>query len=39
MPILRRMCGMEIEEFDGYLKFKDEDLRGRIKILSETRKH
>lgn len=29
---------MEVEEFDRYLKFKDQDLRGKIKILSEIRK-
>lgn len=28
---------MEVEEFDRYLKFKDQDLREKIKIVSETR--
>lgn len=28
---------MEVEEFDGCLKFKDQDLRGK-EILSEIRK-
>lgn len=29
--------GIEVEEFDRYLKFKDQDLREKIKIVSETR--
>lgn len=29
---------MEVEEFDGCLKFKDLDLGGKMKILSEIRK-
>lgn len=29
---------MEVEKFDRCLKFKDQDRRGEVKILSEIRK-